>query len=1043
MKLGTNGSLWRKLLLLLLLWESLLSRSTSTGVVENVLERVIQQHYIFPRHRKTASDVQLTLCNISSHEWRNLNFGNGLEHVWIVGAVLHRLDDQSNILGAEMMLITQNKNQPTNPLTSFRLKGSLFHEDETLLYTEDCSLLESRNEAGLASAVYACDFVTTEQAKGIFKNDKECHVLSSMCNTVVRFVVEDPLQDLRHTIPLCHNSAHTGLSHHVFSLPHENRDRALLNRFYHTLIGCTRVLQNVDKLERNWPGVINQWVIHNIFMMNVGYLNVYDIDGSAFPYVKDFVKVGLIRYYGNFTWSNMVHDNDHQDDLVSNNAALNFMADNHCIWDSKGKSEWTILLRSPLHFINDYFIGGRKLYQHLDNISLTEYHTKLEVIQHSVRWLSTNPQACLSTNTSSVIFTSFPFVHMITPSTHQMLIVDPNVLSSIKDANMEVFTVSQYGLLEIYVREYSSLMLNVTTQPHTIGTTNALIVDNTMDKIFSISPWARDIQAKLLAKANVQDTVILSPPDSVMDNRINVVREDVESVRLVIIAPGLLEIPPKGYGAVESIVWNYLQTLPNHGFEANVVNSQSATQVIDTIKYKTPDIVHIQIESWAYLADRISNMVKLVLVTIHSPQFTDPSKWDENLAIHFNAVTIACRARSNIYFLIINEKHRDVLTIRWNVPSDRIYHVPNGVENEEFRFLRNPIRKDRSVNVGTVIKRKGQYFLQSFMPPGEISFIGPHGNCQQFDFSDPNYLGPWTKQQLHQTLTEFGNLVHLATDEGAPLVVLEALAAGLGVVTTVNASANLDITKPFITVIPEEKIYDTEYILAAIRKNREVSLTMREEIREYARQTFSWKEVIVPQYASLVRKLLSEQESYGLSSQSASWASKYALTNVDNSKHRVTGVPYIGVVSLLHSVSGSIIEWIDTLRVLGVDYFLFYTVHSNDDKMLPLLKDYITKGVVEVQYVTDFAYYDSLDDTGKMNIFDDKYFHILCLNEAVAYFRLVGITWHIVLYEQDYLYENGKYSGMVRNAVKQYLKQQEQRNVDITVIHGSVELKLW
>ncbi len=511
---------------------------------------------------------------------------------------------------------------------------------------------------------------------------------------------------------------------------------------------------------------------------------------------------------------------------------------------------------------------------------------------------------------------------------------------------------------------------------------------------------------------------------------------------LLMIAPGLVEIPPIGYGAVESIIWNYFQELPSHGFDVTVVNTLNANEVMNAVNEVQPDIIHIQIESWAYFADKLSAMTSMVIITFHGPLFSNPSRWNKEEAANFKSVSAAIRLLPNVFFFVICPKHSDVLLYNWFIPPEKIFLLPNGVDTEQYRMITRPNSPSMAITVGKIDARKGQYFLQSFMPPGEISFIGPHGNCQQFDFSDPNYLGPWTKQQLHETLTEFGNLVHLATDEGAPLVVLEALAAGLGVVTTVNASPNLDITKPFITVIPEEKIYDTEYILAAIRKNREVSLTMREEIREYARQTFSWKEVIVPQYASLVRKLLSEQESYGLSSRSASWASKYALTNVDNSKHRVTGVPYIGVVSLLHSVSGSIMEWIDTLRVLGVDYFLFYTVHSNDDKMLPLLKDYIAEGVVEVQYMTDFAYYDSLDDTGKMNIFEDKYFHILCLNEAVAYFRLVGITWHIVLYEQDYLFENGKYSGMVRNGVRKFLKRLESVGSEILVAEGTAIMKV-
>ena len=49
-------------------------------------------------------------------------------------------------------------------------------------------------------------------------------------------------------------------------------------------------------------------------------------------------------------------------------------------------------------------------------------------------------------------------------------------------------------------------------------------------------------------------------------------------------------------------------------------------------------------------------------------------------------------------------------------------------------------------------------------------------------------------------------LVLLSDGEAHPLVCLEAFAAGLGVVISQWAAANLDLDKDFITVIPEDKL---------------------------------------------------------------------------------------------------------------------------------------------------------------------------------------------------------------------------------------------
>ena len=72
---------------------------------------------------------------------------------------------------------------------------------------------------------------------------------------------------------------------------------------------------------------------------------------------------------------------------------------------------------------------------------------------------------------------------------------------------------------------------------------------------------------------------------------------------------------------------------------------------------------------------------------------------------------------------------------------------------------------------------------------------------------------------------------------------MEALAAGLGVVVTEWGKANLDADKEFITIIPESKVNDLEFVENAIIKNREYSIAHRDEILEYAKE-FEWKAVI-------------------------------------------------------------------------------------------------------------------------------------------------------------------------------------------------------
>ena len=71
--------------------------------------------------------------------------------------------------------------------------------------------------------------------------------------------------------------------------------------------------------------------------------------------------------------------------------------------------------------------------------------------------------------------------------------------------------------------------------------------------------------------------------------------------------------------------------------------------------------------------------------------------------------------------------------------------------------------------------------------------------------------------------------------------------SGLGVVVSKYAAHDLDKSLPFVTVIPDDKWNDIEYVEQELKKNREISITMRKEIRQYGVDNFSWQ-VLVKEY---------------------------------------------------------------------------------------------------------------------------------------------------------------------------------------------------
>ena len=69
------------------------------------------------------------------------------------------------------------------------------------------------------------------------------------------------------------------------------------------------------------------------------------------------------------------------------------------------------------------------------------------------------------------------------------------------------------------------------------------------------------------------------------------------------------------------------------------------------------------------------------------------------------------------------------------------------------------------------------------------------------------------------------------------------------------AAANLDISKDFITVVPEDKITDMVFLESEIIKNRKYSVEHRKEILEYA-ETFEWSNVVAKHYVPAMEQII-------------------------------------------------------------------------------------------------------------------------------------------------------------------------------------------
>jgi len=317
-------------------------------------------------------------------------------------------------------------------------------------------------------------------------------------------------------------------------------------------------------------------------------------------------------------------------------------------------------------------------------------------------------------------------------------------------------------------------------------------------------------------------------------------------MKIAIIGPGIMPIPPTGWGAVEILVWDENLALKELGHEVQIINTPKPIEIIQQINLFKPDFVHIQYDDFIEIYSYIQYPCA---ITSHYGYLEQPTKWgyygDRIVKPFLNIKpTVFCLSEG------IKKIYSDILKI----PEDRLFVTPNGVNTKKFSMTDNPKYPNCSLYLAKIDYRKRQYMFQSI----QSLYYAGNNSDPKFD-TGKNYLGEWSKEQLYKNLTEYGNLVLLSDGEAHPLVCMEALSAGLGVVVTEWGSANLDVTKNFITVIPESKVSDIAYVQSQIINNRNYSVNHRQEILEYSKH-FDWVTVIKDIYIPTIEKIISKSK---------------------------------------------------------------------------------------------------------------------------------------------------------------------------------------
>jgi glycosyltransferase involved in cell wall biosynthesis len=314
-------------------------------------------------------------------------------------------------------------------------------------------------------------------------------------------------------------------------------------------------------------------------------------------------------------------------------------------------------------------------------------------------------------------------------------------------------------------------------------------------------------------------------------------------MRIALIGPGIMPIPPPGWGAVEILIWDYYNELKKLGHSVMIINTKDIGKIIDIVNTYNFDFVHLHYDVYYIILFHLR--CPRIAITSHYPYIDRIEKHRED---GYDRMFNYLIKQSKFYNFVLADKDKDTF-LRYGANPNYIKKIKNGINSSLFSFEETP-KFDKTIYLGKITPRKNQSRYQNM---DTIDFVG---NCDDSSFNmiRSNYLGEWTRERIHWELTNYVNLLLISEGEADPLVVKEALIAGLGVVINKSSSENLDTNQDFITVIEDEKAKDLEYVKEKLEENKKISITKRSEIRKYGISKFDIS-IEVESYLKVIESL--------------------------------------------------------------------------------------------------------------------------------------------------------------------------------------------
>jgi hypothetical protein len=252
------------------------------------------------------------------------------------------------------------------------------------------------------------------------------------------------------------------------------------DRQIHRIVACSQPIYNAGHLEARWPGLLQLWVLYHasfpqttmccnileitapnqVKYLGFDHFTFYDVDGSAAPYLSSLLNSTFFTYF--HRWAPVRC-------LLNLTATRKYpycteTLENQCLWNSRGNSEWAMLIHAPDCFLNDS-PGLPKLFGLLDSMDHSKSSLLLPTVLFEAAPGERIPQGGNSSSAADIFTVFNSRVCSILNGCRHVPVFDPHMINvSIAHSAIDVTLEAQTHTATLAVNHYIQMFSNRTSQ---------------------------------------------------------------------------------------------------------------------------------------------------------------------------------------------------------------------------------------------------------------------------------------------------------------------------------------------------------------------------------------------------------------------------------------------------------------------------------------------------------------------------------------------------------------------------------------------------